>query len=333
MQKIHLYAVSITVSIILLSSAVISCKSTPPTKTTINLAMANFFNSWLSTYGIREGIITSDTVDVNITLATDYETQILAGKFPMGAMATATFAVASETSSLKFTGVSTYIVHEGALKQEGVNVLYTRADSKIQSPADLVGKKVGVPELTSSATSVFLGMLKQSYGIREDQLTLVNKQNPLLLELLRNGDIDAAMLGGNVSVQAFVNPAFKILWNLDKDFYAKYGDYFFPSILIVENGYLAAHRDVVKSVYELIVKSNAYGEQHMSELAEKYAASDLGQGQTADFYRLVFNEHSRTKMKPIEGKTLTTLTTIFSLVKERGIITKVPNPADVFTTL
>ena len=309
----------------------LACDSGPKTQTTINLAMANFFNTWLTTYGIREGVITSDEVEVNITLATDYETQILAGKFPMGAMATATFAIACEQSEIDFKGISTMIVHEGAEKQEGVNILYTRADSALKSPADLIGKKVGVPDLTSSATSVFLGMLKQEYGIREDQLTLVNKQNPLLLELLRKGEIDVAMLGGNVSVQAFVDPAFKVLWNLDKAFYAKYGAYFFPSILIVEEGYLGDNPDVVRAVYDLLKRSNEYGEQHLAELAGKYAA-EFGQGLSADFYQLVFNEHSRTRMVPIEGKTQDTLMAVFALVKERGIITSVPAPADIFTT-
>jgi ABC-type nitrate/sulfonate/bicarbonate transport system substrate-binding protein len=320
---------SILASFILLATGGFGCRSIPPTKTTINVAMANFFNSWLTSYAIREKIVTSDRVDVNITLATDYETQILAGKFPMGAMATATFGVAYETSEIKFKGISTYIVHQGAQKQEGVNILYTRAESGIKSPAELVGKKVGVPDLTSSATSVFLGMLKQEYGISEDQLVLVNKQNPLLLELLRKGEIDAAMLGGNVSVQAFVDPGFKVLWNVDKDFRAKYGDYFFPSILIVEQSYLNDNPEVVKSVYSLLLESNEYGEQHLDELAAKYAAE---YGQTADFYKLVFNEHSRTKMVHIEGKTRDTLITVFSLVKERGIISSVPDPAKVFYT-
>ena len=331
-MKIRMVAVySVAASLFLLIPGGLGCQNTPQTKAVINVAMANYFNSWLSSYAIREGIVSSDEVEVNITLATDYETQILAGKFPMGAMATATFAVACETSNIKFKGISTYIVHEGAQKQEGVNVLYTRAGSPLKSPAELVGKKVGVPDLTSSATSVFLGMLKQEYGINEDQLVLVNKQNPLLLELLRSGEIDAAMLGGNVSVQAFVDPAFKVLWNLDKDFYSKYGDYFFPSILIVEEGYLKDNLDVVKTVYDLLLESNAYGEGHLDELAEKYAV-EFGQGLDASFYKLVFNEHSRTKMLKIEGKTRDTLMTVFSLVKERGIISSIPDPAKVFYT-
>ena len=308
-------AVCLSITLIVMA---LSCGS-PQTRPSVSLAMANYFNSWLSTYAIREHIVTSDKVDVNITLAADYETQIIAGKFPMGAMATATFAIAREANNLQYKGISTYILHEGAIKQDGVNILFASANSSINSPADLVGKKVGVPALTSSATSVFLGFLKKEYGISENQL--------VLLELLRQGEIDVAMLGGNVSVQAYVDPAFKIIWNLDKTFYAEYGDYFFPSILVVSESYFDSNPDTVKAVYSLLQESNQYGEQHLSELAGEYAAEF---GQTSDFYQMVFNEHSRTVMKPITGKTQNTLMATFSLVKERGIISIMPDPGEIF---
>ncbi len=323
-------AVYVVLSLVMLLSGALACKSEPQTKPAISLALANYFNSWLTTYAIREKIITSDKVDVNIVLAADYDTQIIAGKYPMGAMATATFAIALENEGLDFKGISTLIVHEGAQKSEGVNILFAKADSAINSPADLIGKRIGVSDLNSSATSVFLGMLKQDYGISEEQLTLVNKQSPLLLELLRQGEVDVAMMGGNVSVQAFVDPSLKIIWNLDKAFYDRYGESFFPSILIVEDGYLRDNPDIVRTVYDMLQSANAYGEEHIDELTAKYAAEYPGQ--SADFYKMVFNEHSRTKMTLIEGKTRDILMATFELVKERGIISVVPNPDDVFAT-
>jgi ABC-type nitrate/sulfonate/bicarbonate transport system substrate-binding protein len=317
-------AIYVALSLLMLCSGALACKSEPQAKPTISLALANYFNSWLTTYAIREGIITSEIVDVDIVLAADYDTQIIAGKFPMGAMATATFAIALENEGLDFKGISTLIVHEGALKSEGVNILFARADSDISSPADLIGKRVGVSDLNSSATSVFLGMLKQDYGISEDQLTLVNKQSPLLLELLRQGEVDVAMMGGNVSVQAFIDPSLKIVWNLDQAFYDRYGESFFPSILIVEENYLRDNPDIVHAVYDMLQSANAYGEEHIDELTAKYVAEYPGQD--ADFYKMVFNEHSRTKMTLIEGPTRDILMAPFELVKERGISARCPTP-------
>ena len=179
----------------LLAAGALACKSEPATETTVKMVMAIPFNTWLCTYGIREGLVTSDKVNVEITLAADYDTQMMAGNYPMGTLSTATFAVATQNNKLPLKALSTFIVQAGALSSQGVNYVLTLAGSKISSPKDLVGKKVGVPDLTGSGTSAFLALLKKDYGINEDQLTLVNNSNTLLMQFLKSGDIDAALLG------------------------------------------------------------------------------------------------------------------------------------------
>jgi ABC-type nitrate/sulfonate/bicarbonate transport system substrate-binding protein len=290
--------------------------------------MASPFNTWLCTYGIREGLVTSDKVDVEITLAADYETQILAGNYQMGAMATATFAVATQTSNIPLKALSTFILQAGAQKSEGVNYLLTLAGSPITSPKDLSGKKVGVPELTGSGTSVFLALLKKEYGINEDQLVLVNKSNTLLMELLKKGEIDAALLGQNTGVQAALDTkTYKVIWNLDEAFVDEYGAPFVASLVVVDENYRSQNAAAVKAAWELLKESNKYGEDHIAELAPKYAAEF---GQTAEFYQLVFNEHSRSNLVLIEGKTQESLMAIFQFVKDRGVIAALPDPKLVF---
>jgi ABC-type nitrate/sulfonate/bicarbonate transport system substrate-binding protein len=318
---------SLMLSLVLLATGSLACKSTPTTKTTVKMVMATPFNTWLSTYAIRQGLITSDKVDVQISLATDYDTQMLAGNFPMGSLATATFAVATQNSKLPLVALSTYIIQTGALKAEGVNYVMTLAGSKISTPKDLVGKKVGVPDLTGSGTSVFLALLKKDYGINSSQITLVNNSNTLLLQLLKSGDIDAALLGQNTGVQAALDPTYKTIWNLDKTFIAEYGSPFVASLLVVNSTYLSQNTAAVKAAYDLLVQSTQYGEAHLDDLAPLYAAQ---YGQTGDFYTLIYNEHSRSSLDPIEGKTQDTLMTIFGFVKDNGVITSLPDPKVVF---
>ncbi len=93
-------------------------------------------------------------------------------------MSCSTFASLLETSDIPFRAVSTVVVQTGAQAAKGVNYLVTQAGSDINSPADLVGKTIGVPELNSSSTSTFLAFLKSDYGIDESQLTLVNNPTP-----------------------------------------------------------------------------------------------------------------------------------------------------------
>ena len=329
MRKKLWYIVSVVLCIIMVATGALSCSGSD--KPAIKLVMANYFNTWLSTYAIRENIITSDMVNIKMDLLADFDIQMQAGNYPMGAMPTSMFAIACEMSNLNFKGLSTMVVHEGVIRQNGVNILYAKADSGINSPADLIGKRIGVPDFTSSATSVFLGMLKQEYGISEDQLNLVNRANPMLLELLRQGELDVAMLGGNISPRAYVDPSLKVVWNLDEAFSAKYGGVFFPSMLVVEERYFAANRDIVREVYDLLLASNAYGEQNFVELTTKYIA-EYDQGASLDFYQMIFNNHSRNNLLPIEGKTRDALMTTFTMVQARGIISTLPNPDVVFVT-
>jgi len=326
------YIISVILCVVIVLTGTLSCSGNSGDKPTIKLAMANYFNTWLSTYALRENIISSEIVDVKMDLVADFDIQMQAGRdYPMGAMSTSMFAITCDTGNLKFKGISTMIVHEGATRQNGVNILYAKADSNINSPADLIGKKVGVPDLTSSATSVFLGMLKQEYGISEDQLELIPRAIPLLLELLRRGEVDVAMLAGNISPRAYVDPSLKVVWNIDKTFTDMYGGVFFPSMLVVEEGYYAANPDIVREVYRLLRESNAYGEQHFVELATKYIA-EYDQDQTLDFYQMIFNNHSRNNLLPIEGKTRDALMTTFAMVQTRGFISTLPNPNTVFVT-
>jgi ABC-type nitrate/sulfonate/bicarbonate transport system substrate-binding protein len=313
--------------LVLLAAGALACKSEPATKTTIKMVMATPFNTWLCTYGIREGLVTSDKVNVEITLAADYDTQMMAGNYPMGTLSTATFAVATQNNKLPLKALSTFIVQAGALSSQGVNFVLTLAGSKIASPADLVGKKVGVPDLTGSGTSCFLALLKKDYGINENQLSLVNNSNTILMQLLKSGEIDAALLGQNTGVQAALDATYKVIWNLDKTFIQDYGSPFVASLLVVNGDFQSQNSAAVKAAYDLLKESNVYGEQHIAELAPKYAAQ---YGQTADFYILVFNEHSRSSLNLIEGKTQDSLMTIFQFVEDRGVITSLPDPKVVF---
>jgi ABC-type nitrate/sulfonate/bicarbonate transport system substrate-binding protein len=318
---------SFVLCLALLATGALSCKSAPMTKTTIKMVMATPFNTWMATYAIRQGLITSDKVDVQIALATDYDTQMMAGNFPMGTMSTANFAIATQNKNLPLRALSSYIVQSGSQEAQGVYYIVTLAGSKIASPQDLVGKKVGVPDLTSSGTSAFLALFKKDYGISASQFTLVNNSNTLLMQLLKSGDIDAALLGQNNGVQAALDPTYKVIWNMDKTFIQEYGSPFVASLLVVNGDFLSQNAAAVKAAYDLLVESNQYGEQHIDELAPIYATQ---YGQTADFYHLVFTEHSKVSLNLIEGKTQDTLITIFGFVKDNGVISSLPDPKVVF---
>jgi NitT/TauT family transport system substrate-binding protein len=318
---------SIMLSIILLVSSAAGCNPSPATKASVNIVMAPYFGTWLCTYAITSGLITSDLVDITVDQSAKFDDQMLAGNYPIGVMNTAAFAIATEKSSIKFKAMGVYLAHTGIEATEGVAVVYTKADSSISSPTDLIGKRVGVPGMQSGTASTFLGMLKNEYGINEDQMTIIDNGLPQLIEFLNKGDIDAALLLGDPSVQTHYNSNFKVLWNVDQAFKQKYGTYNPASFLVVQTDYLDNNRQIVEAVYDLLEKGREYGEAHLAELSEKYVAE---YGGSAEFYQNAYHKHYSVTFDPIEGDLETGVMAIFNFVKDRGIISEMPAASDIF---
>jgi hypothetical protein len=128
-------------------------------------------------------------------------------------------------------------------------------------------------------------------------------------------------------VQASLDATYKVIWNLDKTYIQEYGAPFAASLVVVNSEFQSKNAAAVRAAYDLLKQSNAYGEEHLAELAPKYAAQ---YGQTADFYIMVYNEHSQVNMNLIEGKTKDSLMTVFQFVMDRGVISSLPDPKVVF---
>lgn len=304
-----------------------SCQSEPTEKPNVSIVMAPYFGSWLCTYGITSGEVISDKVNVTVDQSLKFDDQMLAGNYVIGAMNTAAFVVATERSAVALKTMGVYLAHTGLEATSGVAVVYIRQGSALSSPADLVGKKVGVPGLQSGTASTFLGMLKSQYGIDESQLTMVDGAPPQLIEFLRKGDIDAALLLGDPSVQTYYNPDFKPLWNVDRAFEQKYGTYNPASFLAVQSGYLKDNRQTAEAIYKLLKQSQEYGEARLVELSQKYVAEFGGD---PGFYQNAYRQHYRVTFDAVEGKLETSVMAIFGFVKDRGIIDNLPQASALF---
>ena len=303
------------------------CQSAPTEKPSVSIVMAPYFGSWLCTYGITSGEVTSDRVNVTIDQSLKFDDQMLAGNYVIGAMNTAAFVVATERGSIALKTMGVYLAHTGLEATGGVAVVYINQGSSLASPAELAGKRVGVPGLQSGTASTFLGMLKSQYGIDESQLTMIDGAPPQLIEFLRKGDIDAALLLGDPSVQTFYNTDFKVLWNVDQAFEQKYGSYNPASFLAVQAGYLRDNRQTAEAIYDLLKESQQYGEARLVELSQKYVAEFGG---SAEFYQKAYRQHYRVTFDAVEGNLETGVMAIFGFVKDRGIIDNLPQASDIF---
>lgn len=322
--------ISLFLSATLILTGCLGCKSETATdaRTKIQMVMAPNFSEWTSTYAIRNNIVTSDKVDIGITFAQDFNTQMTAGNFMMGEMSTATYAMSHINGQKAYKILSGLALNRGTDEAIGTTMLFVPSGSTIKSPADLIGKEVGVPDLQSSSTCTFLSFLKSEYGITQDQLTLVDKSNSILIELLRKGELDAAIIGQNVGTQAYYDSDFKMIWNLDVEFARKYGASCIPTVILVDSGFYNDHSEAVQAVYQLLIESNQYAEEHLAELAQAYTTEYSGLG--IDFYLKIHKYHSMAGFARMDAENQASIIGLFQLMHENGVIGVVPDSADIF---
>jgi len=86
------------------------------------------------------------------------------------------------------------VVLFGPLEKQ-LNGIFVNADSDIESPADLEGKRVGVPFWDSGTTMIIRAMLQDEYdlSIREDTDATSAPPSTLWNQLTEGGDLDAVL--------------------------------------------------------------------------------------------------------------------------------------------
>ena len=173
------------------------------------------------------------------------------------------------------------------------SAVYIRTDRGIEGPADLRGKRVGVPEYQMSAVMWFRGLLRDEYGIaaqdinwvqaglenpgRRDKLPLnlpagfplVSRNDVSLSELLADGEIDAVMSARRPSV--FVNKHPKIQ-RLFPDHRAAEHDYFLRTGIFPIMHSLGIRRDIheknrwlAASLYKAFVQAKRMADAEFAE--------------------------------------------------------------------
>ncbi len=303
-------------------------------KVTIDIAVAPGSSSWISTYAIREGIITSDLCDLEITLTPNFGSLMMSGQYTMGAMQCAAFALEEETNPGTYKALCTFITGKGSEEEErGVCLLCTKKGSGITKVEDILDKTIGVSDLTGTTTTMFLGLLKKNYGISENQLNLVDKSSTVLLEMLRAGELEVALLDGSntVAQQAYYDENLEVIWNIDHAFYDAYGVWHSPTLLLVKTDFYNEHKDAVKAAYNMLLESEKYGDSNIDTIgAEFIKAQGIG---NVEFLKTIQKYHSRTSYDKIEGKTKDGVMAIIQLAVDRGLLKGMPNEKDLFINI
>ena len=177
-------------SLAVLGSLFAACVASPalaePTKVAIGYTLSSEF---LAMYVAKEnGFFAKhniDAVPTMMTIITNIPPALVSGSIQIGVATVPNFlqAVDGGLDLVLIAGASHHTKADPSIS------LLARNDVKIEKPADLVGKKVGVPGINAAIHMVFMKWLMNN-KVPIDQVTIIEARMPQLPDLLKSKTLD-----------------------------------------------------------------------------------------------------------------------------------------------
>ena len=233
---------------------------TPPMKVAIGYVTASDFVPIL--VAKDKGFFAKRGIDADpkrIPIMTNIPAGLMSGDLQIGACTMPVLLQANDG------GIDLQLISGAArhLKDQSKIGLIVRAGLKIEKPADLEGKKIGVAGFNSTM-DVFLRKWMKMKGVDEKKVTRVEAIFPQMPDLLKAGTLDAATITDPFRTVAVNSGAGTI--------FAEYAAEVTPDVLMV--GYMATgdftrkNPGVVKAFREAIDEANAFSKSNPAEARE-----------------------------------------------------------------
>ncbi len=147
--------------------------------------------------------------------------------------------------------------------------LITRADTGIQSPSDLKGKKVAAPGKGSGGDLILRGIILKEAGLKPgEDVTVVDAKSPNMEQLLETKQVDAIFVGEPFATFALLRGKRPVLFTPDP-----------ALVLIARNEVIAERPEVIRRVIrahaEAIQTLNQSQEETNNLLAEHFKLPEI----------------------------------------------------------
>ena len=164
--------------------------------------------------------------------------------------------------------------------------IYVRADSGIEKPEDLRGKRIGLPEYQITAVVWMRGMLQHEYGVKPNEIHWRNggqedpgrhERTPLkpipgldlvplephqtLVNMLRDGELDALFTARAPSSFVRGEPHIKRLWPdfraVERAYYTKTGHFPIMHLVGIRKALVKQHPWLATSIFKAFIEAKA----------------------------------------------------------------------------
>jgi 4,5-dihydroxyphthalate decarboxylase len=174
------------------------------------------------------------------------------------------------------------------------SAIYIRTDRGIEKPADLRGKKIGVPEYQMTAAVFARGFLSDEYGVKVEDINWMQggMDNPdrtdkwpnnlpagfplralkdvSLNQALEEGKIDAAICARAPRAYAAGNPIVRRLFpdfeTIEKDYYRRTKIYPIMHLLGIRRSLYEQHPWIARNLYQAFCEAKAITQEELFEI-------------------------------------------------------------------
>jgi 4,5-dihydroxyphthalate decarboxylase len=232
----------------------------------LNVMLGDYPN----TVALKQGKIRSDRVRLDFAEAKvphDHFKRVVKGDFDVAELAIMTYLQAVGYGRPL---VALPVVVHGRFQH--AQIAYN-ADRGTLAPADLPGKRVGVRTYPQTTPTWVRGILQNDYGVDLSKIHFItfddghvpeyrdppncqrSTSGKKLLQMLLDGDVDAAVLAGDDLKHPKVKPLIPDPAAAGKAWHAKYGALMVNHIMVVKSSLSKSDPDAVREVYRLVKES------------------------------------------------------------------------------
>lgn len=239
-------------------------------RVTISIAVLDDANRRAALYAIEQGILTSDTVDVDVTylpLSTIIDV----------APAKQYDVIEASPLAVPFGAARDldYVILSAGLQNRDGTILFVKADSDLSGPADLRGLRVGVRRLDGTFTLEARYLLQETYGLdvslEGGDVTIAEQPLESLPALLLSDDLDAAVL---LRVQAFrllEDDEFRVLSRVTDEVQELLAGPVMNSILVTYPDVARQKTEALRELNRLLAASVVYFRANQDDVIEAVA--------------------------------------------------------------
>lgn len=277
------------------------------TKSSLHLSVGVTPN--LRTRPILDGFVTADAIDMTVTSAHPSELfwrQLKFAEFDVSEMSISSLLMATARGDDRFVGLPIFTT-----RFFFQNWILVRKDAGIDTPADLKGKRVGVPEYQQTAALWSRGILQHEFGVEPKDMEFFMERTPDMShggstgftpppgvtvnqipmeknigQMMLDKELDATLLylpGGNLVDRSSadldnhpdIRPLFPDAYAEGKRFYNKTGLYPINHGMVMRREIAEKHPWAVLNIFKAFEDANTFGDRQRMDHAAYYLEAGL----------------------------------------------------------